>query len=83
MWPNLTFILDRICPGRSDECLNVGVFFTLEHVREKLLRWQQDYNLVRPHSALEGQAPASFVAGWIAATTPTGQESHELLETLT
>jgi len=54
-----------------DECLNVEVFVTLEDVREKLTRWQQDYNLVRPHSALQDQAPASFVAEWVAATTPT------------
>jgi len=54
-----------------DECLNVEVFVTLEDVREKLPRWQQDYNLVRPHSALQDQAPASFVAEWVAATTPT------------
>ena len=54
-----------------DECLNVEVFVTLEDVREKLPRWQQDYNLVRPHSALQDQAPASFVAEWVSATTPT------------
>ena len=29
-----------------DECLNVEVFFTLEDVREKLARWQEDYNLM-------------------------------------
>jgi putative transposase len=31
------------CNGRlRDECLNVEVFFTLEDVRQKLARWQQD-----------------------------------------
>ena len=35
-----------------DECLNVEVFFTLADVRDKLERWRQDYNQVRPHSAL-------------------------------
>ena len=38
------------------------VFFTLEDVREKLARWQADYNCTRPHSALQDQAPASFAA---------------------
>ena len=66
-----------------DECLNVEVFFTLEDVREKLAHWQQDYNHVRPHSALKGQAPASFAAEWVAAITPTSEGARELLETLT
>ena len=66
-----------------DECLNIEVFFTLEDVREKLAHWQQDYNLVRPHSALKDQAPASFAAEWVAAITPTSEDARELLETLT
>ncbi len=65
-----------------DECLNVEVFFTLEDVREKLARWQEDYNLLRPHSALQDQAPASFAAQW-AATTQTFHAPQVLLETLT
>jgi putative transposase len=65
-----------------DECLNVEVFFTLEDVREKLARWQEDYNLVRPHSSLQDQAPATFVADWVA-TAQTAHAPHELLETLT
>lgn len=65
-----------------DECLNVEVFFTLEDVREKLARWQADYNLLRPHSALQDQAPASFAADW-AMTVRTAHASPELLETLT
>ncbi len=66
-----------------DECLHVEVFFTLEDVREKLWRWQQDYNRVRPHRALEDRAPAAFVAEWVAATTPTDQDAPAFLETLT
>ena len=31
--------------------MNVEVFFTLADVRDKLERWRQDYNQVRPHSA--------------------------------
>ena len=58
------------------------VFFTLEDVREKLARWRTDYNLLRPHSALQDQAPASFAADW-SATIRAPQESHEVLETLT
>jgi putative transposase len=65
-----------------DECLNVEVFFTLDDVREKLARWQADYNCLRPHSALQDQAPASFAAAW-SAQARTIPAAHELLETLT
>ena len=65
-----------------DECLNVEVCFTLDDVQEKLARWRTDYNLLRPHSALQDQAPVSFAAKWSAAT-PTAPASPELLETLT
>ena len=47
-----------------DECLNVETFFDLSDVREKLERWRQDYNQVRPHSALDDQAPAVFARTW-------------------
>jgi putative transposase len=41
-----------------DECLNVEVFFALADMRDKLERWRQDYNQVRPHGALRDNAPA-------------------------
>ena len=47
-----------------DECLNVETFFDLSDVREKLARWQLDYNQVRPHSALADRSPAEFVRNW-------------------
>ena len=65
-----------------DECLNVEVYFTLEDVREKLSRWQEDYNCTRPHSALQDQAPAIFAAAWVA-TEHADPATAELLETLT
>jgi putative transposase len=55
-----------------DECLNVEVFFTLEDVRQKLARWQEDYNRLRPHSSLQDQAPATFAVNWLA----TVQTAH-------
>ena len=45
-----------------DECLNVEVFFGLTDVRDKLERWRQDRNQVRPHSILGDSAPACFAA---------------------
>ena len=65
-----------------DECLNVEVFFTLDDVREKLARWQEDYNFTRPHSSLQDRTPATFVADW-SAVAQNANPSLELLEALT
>ena len=43
-----------------DECLNETVFTSRRHARAVLAAWRQDYNEVRPHSALGGRAPATF-----------------------
>ncbi len=40
-----------------DECLNETLFEDLHHVRKILADWRDDYNHVRPHSALDGQSP--------------------------
>ena len=40
------------------------VFFTVADVREKLERWRNDYNEVRPHSALNDQSPQTFATTW-------------------
>lgn len=47
-----------------DECLNTHVFASLEEVRARLQAWRQDYNQVRPHSALGDLAPEEFAADW-------------------
>jgi putative transposase len=60
-----------------DECLNVEVFFTLADVREKLERWRQDYNQVRPHSALGDHPPETFAAGWKDTATPRPEPSPD------
>jgi putative transposase len=56
-----------------DECLNTEVFFTLSDAREKLESWRQDYNQVRPHSALGDIAPEEFAAYWQTTATPAPQ----------
>lgn len=53
--------------------MNVEVFFALADVRDKLERWRQDYNQVRPHSAPRDNAPALFAAQW-AETAPSRPE---------
>ncbi len=40
-----------------DECLNETLFSSVRHARAVLAAWRQDYNHVRPHSALGGRTP--------------------------
>ena len=47
-----------------DECLNVETLFDLTDLGEKLERWRQDYNSVRPHSSLGDRSPEEFVRQW-------------------
>jgi putative transposase len=86
--------LDFIRPGRPvensyiesfngrlrDECSNVEVFFTIVDVREKFERWRMDYNLVRPHSALEDRAPETFAAQWAESAATTADPDPERRE---
>lgn len=71
--------LDFITPGRPmenafvesfngkfrDECLNQHWFLSLRDAQQKIERWRQDYNHVRPHSSLDDQTPSEF-AGTIS-----------------
>ena len=43
-----------------DELLNETIFTSLAHVREALAIWKDDYNTIRPHSALDNLPPAVF-----------------------
>jgi len=43
-----------------DELLNETLFASLSHVREILAIWKDDYNTIRPHSALGNLPPAVF-----------------------
>ena len=43
-----------------DELLNETIFTSLAHVRTALAIWRDDYNTVRPHSALGNLPPAVF-----------------------
>ena len=43
-----------------DELLNETLFVSLAHVREALAIWKDDYNTVRPHSALGNLPPAIY-----------------------
>jgi putative transposase len=43
-----------------DELLNETLFASLSHVREALAMWKDDYNTIRPHSALGNLPPEVF-----------------------
>lgn len=45
-----------------DECLSDTLFRSLGHVRAALAEWKDDYNHVRPHSALGDATPAEMAA---------------------
>jgi putative transposase len=42
----------------GDELLNREVFYTLQEAKALIEQWRQEYNQVRPHSALKYQPPA-------------------------
>ena len=43
-----------------DELLNETLFTSLAHAREALAIWKDDYNTVRPHSAIGNVPPAIY-----------------------
>jgi len=43
-----------------DELLNETIFMSLDHARHALANWKDDYNHVRPHSAIGNIAPYEF-----------------------
>ena len=43
-----------------DELLNETLFTSLAHARAALAAWQDDYNTVRPHSAIGNLPPAIY-----------------------
>ena len=45
-----------------DELLNETLFLGLDHAREKIATWVNDFNHRRPHSALAYQTPAAYAA---------------------
>jgi hypothetical protein len=42
------------------ECLNETLFSSLDHAREVLIEWKDDYNKVRPHSSLGNLPPTTY-----------------------
>src|SRR2546421_95087 len=68
---SLDFLSDAFADGRrfrilaivddfTRECLALVPDTSLSHVREALAIWREDYNTVRPHSALGNLPPATY-----------------------
>ena len=49
-------------PLLQDECLNETLFTSLAHARAVLEAWRNDYNRLKPHSALGNQPAADYAA---------------------
>jgi putative transposase len=49
-----------------DELLNETLFFGLDHARQAIGAWADDYNAERPHSSLGYQTPAAYAATFTA-----------------
>jgi putative transposase len=78
-----------------DELLNETLFFGLDHARQAIGSWADDYNAERPHSSLGYQTPAAYAAHSpqqahgcatptssaepVALTTPQGVSTAEAL----
>ena len=56
-----------------DELLN-ETFLSLDHARELLAEWQDDYNTVRPHSGIGNQPPCTY-----ARLTASAMQQDETL----
>jgi transposase InsO family protein len=54
-----------------DELLNESLFFGLDHARELIASWVEDYNTARPHSSLGYQTPQAF-----SHTLRTARDHH-------
>jgi putative transposase len=55
-----------------DQLLNETLFTSLAHVRKALAIWKDDYNTIRPHSALDNLPPAVFAKLSAPATQRDG-----------
>lgn len=43
-----------------DECLNQNIFFSIEHAKELIENWRNEYNEIRPHSSIGMKSPKEF-----------------------
>lgn len=58
--PTQNDIIESFNGRLRDECLNERLFSTLADARRAISRWKEDYNHLRPHSALGNLTPAEY-----------------------
>ena len=58
--PQQNAFIESFIGRLRDELLNETLFTSLSYVREALAIWIEDYNTVRPHSALGNLPPAAY-----------------------
>ena len=61
-----------------DECLNVHHFADLSDARALIETWREDYNELRPHSALGGKTPNEFLSLSEGGMPPSEREPATL-----
>lgn len=49
-----------------DECLNQEWFTSLQHAKEIIEAWREEYNCLRPHTSLNGLTPEEFAKRKVA-----------------
>ena len=59
-----------------DELLNETLFTSLVHARDALAAWRNDYNTIRPHSAIGNQPPAIYAKLSVPAMQRDGTLEH-------
>jgi len=59
--PTDNAIIESFNGSFRDECLNTNWFLSLADARDKIGRWKNDYNELRPHSSLTYLTPIDFV----------------------
>jgi putative transposase len=75
--PNQNAFVESFNGRLRDEFLNETLFVSLVQARTALAAWQEDYNTVRPHSALGNMSPAHY-----AKLSPSPMQRDGALELL-
>jgi putative transposase len=63
--PNQNAFIESFNGKMREECLNEHVFTSIDHARQVISAWVEDYNKQRPHSALGGMTPEMFARSYI------------------